>query len=68
MLIVLILIYWYWYGVPQGSILGPLRNIDICDLCYNHKWLCDIASYADNNTPHTSDINLKLESSTYDLF
>ena len=34
---------------------------------------CNIASYADDNTPYTSDINLnlileKLESSTHDLF
>ena len=34
---------------------------------------CDIASYADDNTPYTSDISLNLvlenlESSTHDLF
>ena len=61
------------YDVPQGSILGPLLfNIDICSLfLWDYKW--DIASYADDNTPYTSDISLilileKLESSTHDLF
>ena len=47
------------YGVPQGSILGPLLfNADLCDLfittsCY------DIANYADDNTPYVSGRNIK---------
>ena len=61
------------YSVPQCSILDPLLfNIDICDLFF-WDYKCDIASYADDNTPCTSDISLnlvleKLESSTHDLF
>ena len=50
-------------------ILILIFNIDLFLLDYK----CDIASYADDNTPYTSDISLnlvleKLESSTNDLF
>ena len=47
------------YGVPKGSILGPLHfNIFISDIFYDTD-ICDIASYAKDNTPYTSDFNLE---------
>ena len=61
------------YGIPQCSILDLHRfNIDVCDLFF-WDYKCDIASYADDNTPYTSDISLnlileKFESSTHDFF
>ena len=46
-------------GVPQGSIAGPLLfNIDKCDLFFIIKD-CDIANYADDNTPYLSGKNVE---------
>ena len=60
------------YGVPQGSILGPLLfNVYMCDIFFD-TIECDIASYADDNTPYGFDFSLdniisNLEKSTNSL-
>ena len=55
-----------FYGVPQGSILGPLLfNIHFCDLCYFLEDL-DIARYADDTTIYT--VNGKKESVISELW
>ena len=61
------------YGVPQGSILGPLLfNIHLCDLFYFLEDL-DIANYADDTTLYTVQENKEsvintLETSSLKLF
>ena len=60
------------YGVPQGSILGPLFfNVCISDIFFDITEF-DIASYADDNTPYNFHFSLdnvisNLEKSTNSL-
>ena len=61
------------FGVPQGSILGPLIfNIFLCDLFLIMENI-GIASYADDNTPYTTrnsieEVIEKLENAAKTLF
>ena len=61
------------FGVPQGSILGPLIfNFFVCDLSLIMNNI-ELASYADDNTPYAIENNIeelrvKLQNTSKTLF
>ena len=57
-----------FYGIPQGSILGPLLfNINLCDLFLSLE-NTDIASYADDNTLYSAQGNRETVINTIKTF